>query len=490
MPYGIATIADGLDLSDKAIEWFENRGIGAETIVQYGIYTTDHEKIGRAIVYPYLENGEVVNRKYRSGKKEFAQDYNAKKIFWNHDAIKQSVDENMPLLIAEGENDALSAIEAGYVWATSVPDGAPQKLKDDVDPEHDTKFSYVWDSTEDLSKVQKILIATDNDGPGEVLREELARRLDRARCAIVRYPDDCKDLNDVLVKHGKQSVHDCIENAEPYPIKGLYDFSNFIGEFKLDLLPCRMGPELDRHIMPFRGCFMVVSGTPNSGKSTWVDSLVFNLTHHGEHAAVCCFETGPRMYRKYFHNRFLGYLGRHPNDEERARADEVLNQRYKVIHHTSVADDDDLSLEDIIELATISVMRYGTTILVIDPWNEIEHKRKHNESETDYTNRAIRMLKRFAEKFDVLVIVVAHPTKMSEKGQMRKPNLYDISGSSAWANKADLGVLLWRPDMAASHVDIISAKVRFREETRSNVGTVAMTTQAPQMIYTYLDLKE
>ena len=66
------------------------------------------------------------------------------------------------------------------------------------------------------------LIYQYNDGPGQVLREELARRLGRHRCWIVTWPSDCKDAGDALKKHGAERVRECVEGATPYPIRGVY----------------------------------------------------------------------------------------------------------------------------------------------------------------------------------------------------------------------------------------------------------------------------
>lgn len=70
--------------------------------------------------------------------------------------------------------------------------------------------------------MHRIYLATDSDAPGIRLREELARRLGKSRCWIVRYPNDCKDANEVLIKYGKDKLKECIENAELYPIEGIH----------------------------------------------------------------------------------------------------------------------------------------------------------------------------------------------------------------------------------------------------------------------------
>jgi len=126
--------------------------------------------------------------------------------------------------------------------------------------------------------------------------------------------------------------------------------------------------------------------------------------------------------------------------------------------------DADFDLEWLLDRATDAVLRDGVRLLVIDPWNEIDHARKSSESMTDYISRSIRSIKRFARLYDVAVIVVAHPTKdVAKEGKQRQVSLYDIEGSAAWFNKCDHGIVIDRPDPAKDEALIRVAKVRFEE---------------------------
>jgi twinkle protein len=94
----------------------------------------------------------------------------------------------------------------------------------------------------ELDQATRILLATDNDEPGQALAEELARRLGRERCWRVRFPSGDpelspplseepppgfrKDANDVLLNDGPQALHSLIQRAEPYPIRGLFRYGN------------------------------------------------------------------------------------------------------------------------------------------------------------------------------------------------------------------------------------------------------------------------
>lgn len=116
-----------------------------------------------------------------------------------------------------------------------------------------------------------------------------------------------------------------------------------------------------------------------------------------------------------------------------------------------------MNLEYFLDLCRTSVLRRGTRVVIVDPWNELEHKMRPGENETIYIGRALRAIKRFAKVYDVAFWIVAHPTKPFE-GRVRMPRLLDISGSANWANKADFGLSYHRSD--ENTADLCVTKVR------------------------------
>ena len=108
------------------------------------------------------------------------------------------------------------------------------------------------------------------------------------------------------------------------------------------------------------------------------------------------------------------------------------------------------------------IVRDGIRVLVIDPWNEVEHARPRHENETQYVNRALRQIRRFALKHDVIAIVIAHPTKeVGKEGRARTPTLYDVEGSAAWYNKPDHGIVIDVPDTNTCETVVWIKKARF-----------------------------
>lgn len=476
-------------LSPSALRGLERRKICPEIASKYGVHSGScaaeggevrPDPNGNVIVFPFIDRGGISAEKYRAPGKKFWQRAGGKRTFWNADALDDPalIEGRNALVITEGEFDALSVLTCGYPFAVSVPDGAPAvpdgKSPEDLDPvdgnDDSGKFSFLWHNRDRLKKVKRFIIAADADGPGRRLAAELVRRLSPARCSFVEYPSDCKDLNDVLMIHGPETVTALINGAKPYPVRGLYALSDYpqLG----DLETFAVGFDgWSRFLSVFPGEFMVISGVPSHGKSSWALNLIANLaTIHGWKTAICSPEmrTVPMLrdrFRRYKLGRRFG-----PSDPDIPKADAWIQRSFVFIDTDPTGtgtDDESFDLPWIIDRATDAVLRYGVRVLLIDPWNEIEHARGKDENLTDYIARSIRELKRFARLYGVIVIVVAHPTKEVGKGGVaRTVTLYDIEGSAAWFNKCDHGIVIERADHNSSQCTVYVQKSRFEEAGR------------------------
>lgn len=457
-------------------DWFSKRGISGETVDRFGCFVTEQwfpqanaEK--RCIAIPYIRRGELVNHKYRTAEKEFRQDKDAERSLFNLDALEGQD----TAIFVEGEMDVLALAEAGITNAVSLPDGAPAKLKDEPDPE-DKRFVALANCEAELAHVEKFVIAVDADEPGNVLAEELARRLGRERCWRVQWPtlNDAprKDANEVLVEDGAEVLRECIEAAEPYPVSGLYGAADY-GDKIFELFRNGYGaglstgwPEVDEFITVREGDFTVVTGIPNHGKSEFIDALLVNMARlHGWKFALCSFENQPeehvaKLAEKWAHAPF--WDGPTPRMDEATLRTAVdwINERFTFIR----AEDESPTIEWILEKAKAAVLRMGIKGLVIDPWNEIEHNRPDRMSETEYVSQVLGKVRRFAKVSGVHVWFVAHPMKLlrDKDGKRPAPGPYDISGSAHWANKADFAITVHRPDDHGTITEIHIAKVRHK----------------------------
>lgn len=471
-------------MAEKA---FGGRGIEPETAERYGIYTAksvpkfdgtvtiEPDASGNVIVFPFIDGGCEVGAKYRAPSKRFWQRKGGRKTFWNADVMDDTAlsRDDKALIITEGEIDALTAIDCGFPHTVSVPDGAPPVREGD-DPEalpeenfegeERGKFEFVWNNRERLKAIKRFVLAVDNDAPGQRLAAELRRRLSAARCSYVVYPDGCKDLNDVLLRHGRDAVTRCLNEAKPYPVKGLYQLADYPETPE----PVTFGTgwsSLDEHLKLWLGELMVVTGIPGHGKSTWTINLCVNLAmRHGWQIAVASFEIPTVPALRYKLRLAVTQVGTaHWHSDMISEADGVIQKHFVFIDDDPHGGgDEDLTLEWLLDRAADAVMRFGIKVLVIDPWNEVEHARPRGESETQYVNRALRAIRRFALRYEVLAIVVAHPTKeVGKEGGARTPTLYDIEGSAAWFNKPDHGIVIEVPNAEYKETVVWVRKARF-----------------------------
>lgn len=448
-----------MTMHDRHKEWISARGLDPELAEKLGLETiTD----GGAnwLVVPYREKGEVINHKWRlTSEKRHKMDAGAPLALWNADCLTDPKVRNgqAPVVITEGEWDAIAAIQCGFPFTVSVPNGAPNEVTADLD--NAKRYDWVDRHANDLAGVKEFIIAADDDKAGQNLRTDLVALLGADRCRFIQYPWPCKDMNEVLLEKGHEAVVECITTAKPFPVQGLYGIDDFpekgqVRSFRLGVDP------IDEMLSIVPGTLTVLTGYANMGKSTLMNAVIGHQLVNHFPVCVASFETDVKpILVNGLLQAILGCdqneLPRHPKLQA---ARECLRDRLKIISQT-VDEDMEMDLDKFLELCRVAVVRHGVKMIVLDPWNELEHKRRRDETETDYIGRAIRAIKRFAKQNDVAFWVVAHPTKPHE-GNKRIPGLYDISGSANWANKADYGLTYHRPDFKENRAKIVVNKVR------------------------------
>lgn len=464
---------------ERTEAWFRGRGVPSEVLERNGIatvsaYMPQLEERAPAVVFPYRRDGEVVNRKYRDGRKHFRLEPGCERVLFGLDDLEPGE----TAVIVEGEIDKLSVEVAGITACVSVPDGAPPPSAKD----YESKFSFLEADRERIEAVSQWVIAVDDDEPGARLEDELARRLGREKCRRARWPGDCKDANDVLVHHGADVLRQCLDEAQAYPLAGVFEVQDLSARIvALHKHGWERGVstgwrELDRHYTVRPGEFTVVSGIPGSGKSEWLDALVVNLAREqGWPFGVFSPENQPledhaaRIVEKWARQPFA------PGPTERMTSETLeMGMAWAQERFSWILPDDDQqwTLDYVLETAKSLVYRKGIRGLVIDPWNEMEHERPPGMNETEYVSQALKRTRQFARRHGVHVWMVVHPTKLyrnKDDGQYPVPTLYDCAGSAHWRNKADNGIVLWRHFGERKPVEVHVQKIRFRQ-----IGRVGM----------------
>lgn len=445
----------------------EVRGINLEQAEMLGWKSC----IGRNgwVAFPFFRRGKVVNHKFRRIVKaedghNFEQDKGGEQCFYNLEALealeKLSMEElrTTQVVITEGEFDCAIALQCGYL-AVSVPSGAPAKP---VDGEESKKFEFL----KDFPRHAVAVLAVDDDAAGHVLRTELATRLGWHRCKWVQYPKQCKDLADVFLKYRQAGIDKVLKEKSQFMTRG--------GVFRMSEIPAQpehrayeIGIDNVSDMIKLRpGDLSVFTGIPSHGKTTFVNAIACNMARmYGWDVCFGSFEQNPRGdHLRFLRTYHAGRPAKDLIDTEIAEADKWIDRHFTFIV-PDINTDDLATITWLIERIREVVTQKGANLIIIDPWNEIDHDRAQGMSLTEYTGHAIKKLKRLAKEYMIHILIVAHPAKMerNKDGGYAVPTLYDISDSAHWANKSDLGVVVSRIDMddGSTVTEIRVLKVRY-----------------------------
>jgi len=464
---------------DKVLAWFASRGIPAEVVTQEGITQAARSfpqtsQVEKCIVFPYMVEGELVNRKYRTARKHFMLESGAELVPWRIDHIRETPE----CIITEGEMDALSFIVAGRDDVISVPNGAQKNL---------TWLDRFIETH--LENKERIYIAADTDAKGLDLRAELVRRFGEEKCRIVTYGEGCKDANELLQKSGVEAVRKSIEEAQEVPLEGIYTASDVKEEllalFEKGLQKgavLGMG-ELDDMLSLEVGRLMIVTGIPGDGKSEFLDEMAVHLSLNYDWRCAWFSPENfpvtlhhPKLIEKLIGKRFLKGLIT-PTEFEAA-------VRYLSYNFFDILPEEGYRVDTILEKAEALVRRKGIRVFILDPYNCLEHQIPTGQSETQYISEFLEKLRSFARRRQVLVVLAAHPTKMKRDPltkQFPVPTMYDISGSAAFFNKADFGIAIER-DRTKEVTRVHVQKVKFRHLGYPGVASFKYNTHNGRFI--------
>ncbi|QQO97097.1 DNA primase/helicase [Cellulophaga phage Nekkels_1] len=450
------------ELSDNMVKYIEDtRKISQSTLKAFNIteekqYQPAIGKNTNNIVFNYFEKDVLVNKKYRDSKKNFTQSSGTRSIFYNINSVINSD----VVWICEGEFDCMALYEVGIKSSISVPNGA----NDNDD--------YWKNSEKYLKDVKRFVIAVDNDEKGIALKEKIAQRLGRYRCDFIEFEN--KDANGDLIK-GILSTS--VKNVKKFPVSGTFkasDLKDRILNLYRNGLPDTMAPK-GYFFEGFKDIFSLMlgqltvgTGIPSHGKSNFTDWMVLNLINDydlkaswfsPEHSPMELYHTN--LMEKVVGRNFWNHLD---NDTRENIRDNTLSNydRKRLIPRVTEeeinsyvewadekvyltgVDGDTLPTWDwLLEKFKEQMFSFGINIFVIDAFNKVLLP---SGNKLEQINIVLTKLTHFAQANNVMIILVAHPVKMSkgEDGLYGVPTLYDVSGSADFRNQTHNGFSIYR----------------------------------------------
>ena len=435
---------------DRELRSFmESRSISEETYRKYGV-TTDIRWFGKkqgeelAVGFVYGDEEEPTAVKWRSVQGKAFTQSGAARTFYGLENLPKEMGDT-PLVICEGEIDALSFAEAG-IPAVSVPNGAPAKFS-----RHDdgVKYNFLWEARDLLESCSKVILATDHDGPGDILKQELGRRIGLGKCCEVKFTNELKDANAVLCAQGSDQLRKIIETATPMPLAGVYSANDY-GDQVQELYEAGGTGKglstgfksLDNLITVAPGLY-TVTGMPGHGKSAWIDAVMVNTAQlHGMRWAVCSMENPVKIHvlklaSIYTGKPFFEGPTARMSKPELKNAMEWIDDHFVFFENR---DGEISSLQSIIDRTKSAILRKNVSGLVIDPYNCLESK---HESEHLGISEMLSRITSFSAAHQLSTWFCAHPTKQPYDLKSKPLDGNSIAGSHAWNSKSDVGVSLF-----------------------------------------------
>lgn len=444
------------DLSDNLVKWFKSRGISQQTLIdckitEEKVYFPQKQREMNAVVFNYFENGELVNKKYRSGDKDFTQTKGAKKTFYGIDDIGKEV------YIVEGEMDKLAMWEAGIKSCISVPNGA-----NDVND--------IFDAAPHLNDLESIIIAVDMDEPGKKLEEELIKRFGKWRCKRAEFKG--KDANDDLVSG---VLIETLTSLKEYPVDGTYEAKDFKDDilnlydngYEETIKPKQARwNEWNSIFSILRGQLTVVTGIPSHGKSEFVEDYIFSLIND---CNLKCSVYSPEHEPIQYHiARSCSKISGKPlfgadrmSKTELVRSEEWLNGKAFYTRPEGR-----VGWERLMDIFKQQMFQYGVDIFLVDAFNKVLRKDPDSRGEIEMV---LSMLTKFVQDYNVHLFLVAHPTKMRKKedGTYAAPTLYDVKGTSDFRDQAHNGICVYRDfgdENSEGYTEITNLKTKFSHQ--------------------------
>lgn len=454
-----------------------------------------------AIAFDYRRQAALHNSKLRRGKGNMPWQLTGKDlILWNVDSLSlpHGPAGTEAVIITEGEFDALAAIQVGFPRTVSVPNGAPSR----ADESGDQRYTYLYESKakdaplikplrECIEAGMPIVLAVDGDGPGQALRDALAARIGEEHCLWVQWPEGCKDANDVLIKHGPEMLCSTLLGAK----RMWLDYVARMGDIpdrQPDVMLTLGHRYMDDEVfmggirLPSTG-FVTISGPAGHGKSVFARQLLWNLwkQHRLPFSITALEEAAKPRYQRDFRRLAIGEPIAKWDRDLVARADIEIDNAMTIIQRPPRGL---LDVETLLGIVEYTIKAYGTRVICIDPANEIDRDYEKN-NQADQIGKLIMELKGLADRYQVLIMVIAHPPAdvVRKKRPDQTWNLYEVEGSRHWAGKSDAGFMLWRPGAGIGSNAILHACKLKDNETSGRPNLFELAHDPSMNTYTCVD---
>ncbi len=422
-----------VNIRPAAARLLAERGIGEAVCNRYRI--TVQKDNANVLVFPfYNAGGELVTVKYRNAKfrkgidknKEWFEKGTQPILFGMHEARNFE----KPLVITEGQIDALSLAECGVENAVSVPNGC-------------SSFTWVPSCYDWVSQFPSVIVMGDNENGKITLVDKIAKSF---KVPVFYVPSEnyygLKDANDILREYGKEMLLDSLAHATEYIIPHIRRLAD-VESVDFSMLPrIKTGiRRLDDVIGGFFcGQVILLTGRRGEGKSTLMGQLILEAVDQGNRVLAYSGELTASHFKNWIDFQAAGADGvtncgtaEKPLYRIRPEIQQRINDWYRplaLLYDNEAIYDDEM--EDLLQTIEDAVVRYGVNMVCIDNLMtamDVSPKEDFYRAQSEF----VRKLKFLAVRYNIVVLLVAHPRKEAV-GALTNDS---VAGSSDITNRVD-----------------------------------------------------
>lgn len=454
------------ELSDLAVEYMAKRKIIKTTLDAWGVKERNWN--GKPVyVFQYFDDKDVLRfvsyRGIGKGALKGGCEKNTEPILWgmNH------IDITKPVVITEGQPDAMAVYQSGYTNVVSVPNGS-------------NNFKWIDSCWEWIQQIPEWIVWADNDEPGIKFAEEVRRRLNNVK--IVR-SEQFKDANEVMYYEGEKKVIQTIQDALNVLPDGLKDLAQCEYTSYLDMQAEGIETgfrDYDYHVEDWKTQeITIIFGRNGEGKSTVVSQIMAHQINNNVKTFLYSGELGENKLQNWLYRQLCGNnkqyyrdiqtkykVKREPKPEVIKAMKEWHNEKLYIFDraYSEILENMD-SFFGVMELAA---KRFGVRLFIID--NLMSVLEENADSLLSDQANFVQRCKNFSIKNNCHVVLLAHPNKVKGEvsGEVAEGNLdkNDISGTGNIPNKADNIIAVernWSTEYDKD-CDVIITSLKDREE--------------------------
>lgn len=436
------------------------RGFEIETIKEWGLGA--FEANGRPwLVIPLRDDlGRVVSARFRSippdSESKEKKQYRVCSgrplpLFGSH---LLAGDHDRPVVIVEGELDAIAAWQYGIRTNVVSGTGGASTFKDE------------W--LDLLEPYRSFVLLYDADEAGDAGAEKVGEKLGRYRVSRAKLPRN--DLADCLRSGDSFDVVErALDRSEPMfgvAIRRPTSYRERVEDLirRPDLLRGRTtgSPKLDQILGGIRPGLWVVTGETGHGKTSWATWLLQGQARRGIPSLLTSFEQSPigtvqKLIRAEIGGDFTAC-----SEARRKQAFDALDLLpIFILDHYGEA-----TFEDVRDAIRYSIRRHGVKIALVDHLGFLA--RGSGEGERQRIEEVVRALATVAVQDEVTIVLIAHPNRLS-KVQQRRVKLTDLKGASAIEQDTHVGIVVERLDPSKDRP--FPATVIHLDKVRSEFGS-------------------